>query len=146
MSNGDINESGFGNKGKRTSRVDENAVIVDSKKKEYLDFKLTVKGAKAIFTFACMHKPYKKESDFSGFPAIDEFEWMWGKNAGEFHHKAEGQKKDKYGVRMSFVPAVKYTLVVKHCDENGGTIEVLKDVDYESQDPHDTFVEFFTVF
>ena len=29
MSNGGVNESGFGNKGKRTARTDENAVIIN---------------------------------------------------------------------------------------------------------------------
>ena len=105
-----------------------------------------MKGAKAVFTFACKDKTHKNASDFPGFPALSKFKWTWGKNAGELHHKAEGKKKDTYGVRMVFVPAVKYTLVVKHCDQNGNTIEVLKDIDYESQDPTDTFFEFFTVF
>jgi hypothetical protein len=138
--------SGFGNKGTRTARKDRNAVEVNTGAGEYLSFVLTVKGAKAIFTFSCMHQAFKTESSFPGFPAIDEFSWTWGENPSELHHKEDGLEDDEYVVRMSFVPAIKYTLIVKHCRANGTTLRVLKDIDYESQDPKDRFGELLTVF
>jgi hypothetical protein len=146
MSNNEVFETGFGNKGKRTVRAYRTGAKINAANGEFLSFNLKVKGAKAIFTFACMHKSHLTESSFPGYPHIDEFEWTWGKNLGELHHKQQGLTDDEYIVRMSFVPAVKYTLVVNHCAQNGDTIRVLKDIDYESQDPNDRFGELLTIF
>ncbi|HKG20457.1 MAG TPA: hypothetical protein VKC34_01045 [Blastocatellia bacterium] len=146
MSNGGANESGFGKKGKRTARADENAVEVNATAGEHLSFDLTVKGATAIFTFACMHKSHLQASSFPGFPAIDKFTWDWGKKPADFQHTSVLLAEDEYLVRMSFLPAIKYTLVVEQRDKDGNTLKVLKDIDYESQDPTDRFGELLTVF
>jgi hypothetical protein len=146
MSNGGANESGFGTKGKRTARADANAVEVNATAGEYLSFDLAVRGASALFTFSCLHKLHMNQSSFQGFPSVDRFTWNWGKRASDFQHGDVLLAEDEYLVRMSFVPAIKYTLVVERRNRDGDTLEVLKDIDYESQDPTDRFGELLTVF
>lgn len=130
----------FGQAGKRTVRVYKGAVIVRFSQGEFLSFRLTAKGAEPIFTFACMHRALLSEHEFEGHPQ-QVYEWTWGRNE-------PGQidaEDDMYGVAMSFITAIKYTLLVEHRGKDGGIIKVLKDIDYESQAPQDNFTEILEV-
>lgn len=126
----------FGTAGTRTIRVRKGAVIVRFTQGEFLAFKLTVKGAEPIFTFACMHRALLSEHQFNGHPK-QEYEWEWGHNPST----EIDAEDDMYGVAMSFITAIKYTLFVEHRAQNGSVIKVLKDIDYESQAPVDNFTE-----
>jgi hypothetical protein len=126
----------FGVAGKRTVRVYKGAVIVRFSQGEFLSFRLTAQGAEPIFTFACMHHALRSEHQFEGHPK-QVYEWNWGRNPGQEIDADD----DMYGVAMSFITAIKYTLLVEHRQQNGGLIKVLKDIDYESQAPQDNFTE-----
>ena len=130
----------FGNAGTRTVRKSSAVVIIDQTQGEYLEFKLSVRGAKAIFTFACKHRAIRSENEFPGHP-LETYEWQWLKQLSDFD-----AHDDQYGVRMSFVPAIEYTLVVDYCNSEGTVIERLKDIDYKSTDPEDKFQEPLRVF
>ncbi|HKS42805.1 MAG TPA: hypothetical protein VJX74_19490 [Blastocatellia bacterium] len=130
----------FGTAGTRTVHKSSGIVIVDQTQGQFLTFKLSVKGAQAVFTFACKHRPLLSEINFPGHP-LATYEWEWLKQLSDFD-----AHDDQYGVRMSFVPAIKYTLVVDHCDATGTVIERLKQIDYESADSQDKFEEPLRVF
>lgn len=126
----------FGKAGKRTVRVYKGAVIVRFSEGEFLSYKLTVKGAEPIFTFACMHRALLSEHQFEGHPK-QVYEWNWGRNPDQ----EIDAEDDMYGVAMTFITAIKYTLLVEQRRQDGSVVKVLKDIDYESQAPEDNFTE-----
>jgi hypothetical protein len=107
---------------------------------EYLYFKVTVKGAEPIFTFACKHRARRSAQQFSGHPK-GEYEWTWSHNNNE-----SDAADDMYVVGMLFITAIKYTLLVEHRSQDDQLINKLKDIDYESQEPSDSFTEALRVF
>jgi hypothetical protein len=125
----------FGVAGKRTVREFNGAVKVRVSEGEYLSFRLTVQGASPIFTFACQDKPRLSEHEFPGHPK-KVYEWTWSKNADE-----SDRTSDVYGVTMSFFTAIRYTLVVEHRNSDDSLIDLLKDIDYESNHGADNFTE-----
>ncbi|MDT4952411.1 MAG: hypothetical protein QOJ02_549 [Acidobacteriota bacterium] len=131
----------FGKAGKVTIRKDKAGVEVDLAKGEYLFYRLRVEGAQPLFAWACEHRPRLKGKDFPGHPK-QVYEWTW----------CHGNTQDKdgdddvYSVGMMFTAAIKYTLLVEHRKSNDQLIETLKDNDYESQNPADSFTEPLRVF
>ena len=125
----------FGVAGKLTIREFDAAVKVRVSQGEYLFFRLTVKGAEPIFTFACKHKARLSEHQFAGHPK-KVYEWTWSKGQNE-----SDLPMDMYAVGMSFITAIRYTLLVEHRDQNDGLIDLLKDIDYESTHSADNFTE-----
>jgi hypothetical protein len=130
--------SDFGKAGKMTIRENDNAVMVNISKGEYLYYKLTVEGAIPIFTFACTDKP-RFSADHNHPHKV--YEWTWCKDSDD-----SDSPDDLYGVAMLFMTAIKYTLVVEHLDKSKNIINTLKDIDYESQEPSDNFTEVLRVF
>ena len=137
----------FGKAGKLTIRTHDVAVIINLTNKEYIHYKLSVQGADPIFTFACMHGARLSEHQFSGHPK-QTYEWTWARSAAlpNVPNESNDASDDMYGVAMSFLAAIKYTLVVEHRDQSDKKIRTLKDIDYESKDPHDNFTESLRVF
>lgn len=125
----------FGIAGKLTIREFDGAVRVRVSQGEYLFFRMTVKGAEPIFTFACQHKARISEHEFSGHPK-KVYEWTWSKNGDD-----SDLKNDVYAITMSFITTLRYTLVVEHRDSSDALIDLLKDIDYESNHPTDNFTE-----
>lgn len=125
----------FGVAGKLTIREFDGAVKVRVSQGEYLFFRLTVKGAEPIFTFACQHKARVSEHEFPGHPK-KVYEWTWSKNGDE-----SDLKNDVYAITMSFITAIRYTLVVEHRNADDTLIDLLKDIDYESTNPTDNYTE-----
>lgn len=130
----------FGVAGKITVREFDGAVKVRVGQGEHLFFRLTVQGAEPIFTFACKHKARLSEHEFPGHPK-KVYEWTWSRSADE-----SDASDDMYGVAMTFLTAIRYTLLVEHRDAQGTLINLLKDIDYESQHPQDNFTETLRVF
>jgi hypothetical protein len=130
----------FGVAGKLTVREFDGAVKVRISSGEYLSFRLTVQGAVPLFTFACKHKARLSEHEFPGHPK-QVYEWTWSKGSDE-----SDSSDDMYGVAMSFLTAIRYTLVVEHRDAQDNLINLLKDIDYESNHPADNFTETLRVF
>jgi hypothetical protein len=125
----------FGVAGKRTVREFDGAVKVHVSKGQYLFFRLTSQGAEPIFSFVCQDKARMSEHQFPGHPK-KVYEWTWSKGVNE-----SDRVNDVYGVTMSFFTAIRYTLVVEHREADDTVIDVLKDIDYESNHPADNFTE-----
>lgn len=130
----------FGKAGKRTARTDIDTVLVHLAAHECLYYKVTAKGAEAVFTFACAHRLLKAANQFPGHP-METYEWKWFKNPGE-----GDASQDIYGMQFSFLSAIKYTLRIEHRDAKDTLIQLLQDIDYESQDPTDWYQEALEVF
>ncbi|HZI85250.1 MAG TPA: hypothetical protein VFD48_00340 [Pyrinomonadaceae bacterium] len=132
--------SDFGVAGKLTIREFDAVVKVRVSNGEYLHFNLTVKGAEPIFSFVCKHRVRLSERDFDSHPK-QVYAWTWSKGQNE-----ADAADDTYGVIMSFIAAVRYTLRVEHRDRDDNLINLLKDIDYESQHAADSFTETIRVF
>jgi hypothetical protein len=139
--------SDFGKDGKLTIRAHDVAAMVKLSAGEYIFYKLTVQGAEAIFTYACKHKARLSEHQFSGHPK-QVYEWTWCRTAklDGMPNQPNDAGDDMYVVTMAFITTLKYTLVVEQRAENDSVIRTLKDIDYESQAPEDTFTETLRVF
>lgn len=124
--------SDFGVAGKVTVRKDTLSIVIKLTKGEFLTYKVTPKGAEALFVFSCASRSLLASTDFDDHPA-DTYEWKWSKD--DF---GSDEHDDVYGVRFQFITAVKYTLVVKHHKQDGSVV-TLKDIDYESQNPGDWY-------
>jgi len=137
----------FGKAGKLTIRKHDVAALVNLTNKEYLSYKLTVQGADPIFTFACTHGARLSEHQFAGHPK-KVYEWTWCRPTAlaAVPNESSDAPDDMYGVAMSFLAAVKYTLLVEQRDQTDQLVRTLKDIDYESQDPHDNFTESLRIF
>ena len=138
----------FGKAGKLTIRKHNVAAVVNLTNKEYLYYKFTVKGVAPIFTFACKDKPRLREQEFAGHPK-KVYEWTWARSSAlpNMPNPESDSGDDMYGVAMSFFAApIKYTLFVEHRDQADQAIRTLKDIDYESTDPHDNFTESVRLF
>lgn len=122
--------SDFGNAGKLTIRTDKGAVLIRAG--QQINYVLTVAGATPIFTFACEDKARKSAEDFPGHPK-QTYEWSWT-------YPADADKADDvYVVEMSFLTALKYTLRAELRTANGNMLDVIKDLDAESDDAHDKY-------
>ena len=139
--------SDFGSTGKLTIRAHDVAAMVKLSVGEYIHYKLTVQGAEPIFTYACKHRARLSEHQFSGHPK-QVYEWTWCRTTelNGVPNQRNDASDDMYVVTMAFITALKYTLVAEQRDRNDGTVRVLKDIDYESQSPEDTFTETLRVF
>ena len=125
----------FGIAGKLTIREYDSGIKVRVSSGEYLYFRLTAQGAEPIFTFACKHKARLSEHQFDGHPK-KVYEWTWSKGADE-----SDNPKDMYAVGMSFIAALRYTLLVEHRAQDDSLIDLVKDIDYESNQPADNYTE-----
>ena len=131
----------FGKMGKVTLRTDNVAALVNISTGEYLSYKLTVNGANPIFTYACEHKPRLSEHQFPGHP-LNTYRWDWCRGAAT----DSDSNDDMYAVTMSFIAALKYTLLIRQHDSTGAVIKTIKDVDYESSSPKDNFTATLHIF
>lgn len=123
----------FGNAGKLVIRKD--LLGVEVKSGETLKYTLDVKGAQAIFTFACEHKPRKSEQDYPGPQAQYAWDWKCPDDADDGGAPAG----DQYVTRMLFLTAISYTYKVVYYDSTGNQKDVLKDLDASSTDPQDKY-------
>lgn len=128
----------FGNAGTRTKRVFKTFVPVKLSANEHLHYFVTAMGATPIFSLACQHKTLWSEQTF-GAPAMN-YDRVWPFNTGE-----ADATRDEYAFIVSFAAATKYTLRLERHDASHQLLEVMEDIDYESNDHSDQFREFYTV-
>jgi hypothetical protein len=119
----------FGNAGKLTIRTDKGAVMVRAGQK--IQYFLNVQGDIPVFSFACSHRVRLSEKNFPGPQA--KYAWAW-----EYPVDADSPD-DGYVVEMSFFTALKYTLRAELQTANGNLLDVIKDLDAESDDSNDRF-------
>lgn len=132
----------FGTAGTITVRNNrrKNAVDVKFNQGEYLYFRVKVSGPTASFTFNCNDGAIlsSKTADFPNHP---QQVYEWTKKAADVH-----SDDDMHGLRMLFITNHKYTYFVEHRDASNNIIEILKDVDFESQNNKDKFTELLRIF
>lgn len=122
----------FGKAGKVTVRTDRVSTSVNLTGGEFLSYKVSVQGPVPDFTFSCSHRSRFSASELPGHPK-DVYEWDWKQD------DKDGDD-DEYGLLMSFTGATKYTLVVQVRSSSGAVRKTVKDVDYESSEPKDSFL------
>lgn len=138
----------FGKSGKLTIRAHDVAALVNLSAGEYLFYKLTVKGAESIFTYACKDRARLSEHQFSGHPK-QVYEWTWCRGSALKPNAPNEQSDaddDLYAVTMAFITAIKYTLLVEQRRQDDSVVRTVKDLDFESKAPEDTFTETLRVF
>ena len=99
---------------------------------EYLLYRLKVWGNRGVFTLSDNEKKIlMKDTDFPG--PQQEFVCIWPKKKNE----VEGEKELLHTLSLSFATASKYNFSVQHHKTDGSQIEVLEDIDFESDDVKD---------
>lgn len=131
----------FGQAGKITIRVENVGVEVSLDEGQYLFYRLTVKGALPLFAWSCEHVDRLVGGDFDGHPK-KVYEWTWCRgNTGD-----SDSDDDVYSLSMRFTSATKYTLLVQLRGSDDEMIATVKDLDFESQAPQDSFTSTLRVF
>jgi len=128
----------FGNAGTRTKRVFKTFVQVNVSANEHLHYFITVLGATPLFSLSCEHKTLWSAQNL-GPPAMN-YDRIWPLLPTE-----ADSNDDEYVFMVLFFAATKYTLRLERHDANHQVLEVVEDIDYESNFHGDKFREFFTV-
>ena len=126
---------------KRTERTNKSAVKVNLLGGEYIDYSLTVSGARGVFALADRKdRPVMKDTDW---PAPQQtYHKRWPQETPQ----PPPENGEVYSLAMSFITALKYTYVVNRCQADGKVLQVIKDMDLESQIPQDNASVSLTVF
>lgn len=126
---------------KRTERTNKSAVKVKVSGGEYLDYSLTVSGARGVFALAdSKNRPVIRDTDW---PAPQQ---VYHKRWPQETPQAPPEDGEVYTLAISFITALKYTYVVNRCQANGKVLQVIKDMDLESQISQDNASVSLTVF
>jgi hypothetical protein len=122
-------------------RANEAARIVDtSTNGEILICTVTSLGAgEPTFTFTRNGVEQRRAHQFEAHPK-SQYQWVLSRDDGSL---PDG--KSVFVLALSFA-ATQYTYVMEHCDEFGGRIKLLKDIDYESADGEDSLAEAIQIF
>ena len=123
----------FGNAGRRIVHESEAACILDGAAGETLMCTLNVRGALALFTFACTHDGALFSP--SG-PPVSTYQWT---TFDEVNSRVTG---DTHVLTLRFSGgAIWYRFRMELLDTNKVPLKMLKDVEYESADPADVAEE-----
>jgi hypothetical protein len=125
----------FGNAGTRTVHASEAACTIDASAGEFILCTVDVKGALALFTFACTHNGALVTP--TG-PPQSRYQWM---KYDEEHSKVK--LGDNHTLSLMFSGgATWYRFRMELFDANMALLKTLKDVEFESSDPTDVAVDF----
>jgi len=115
---------------KRTIRVARGRVRVNNG--QHLHYFITVDGSKPVFSLSCKHKTHFDADDLG--PPKKNYEVIWERTSADEGPNDDGEF---YTFSMSFIGALKYTLLVALHDGGHNVVEdgVIVDADYESDDP-----------
>jgi hypothetical protein len=132
----------FGKKGRLKVRTDEQGAHVSVSTGEFIRSKLTARGpGKAIFSFACQHRPLWSAADFPGHPQ-PVYDWRHFTQPGDADAPA-----DSYALTVSFAGAItSYTFLLEKVDATGAVVATLKDFDASSTAADDVFHSGITFF
>jgi hypothetical protein len=126
----------FPNAGTATIRESSTAAVVNmSGSRELIVCTITVSGGMPAFVFARNNVAVHSADQFPGHPK-KRYQWILSAEDGSLPIGDAA-----YALNVSFLGALKYTYLMEHCDEFGARLKLLKDIDYESADPHDSRVE-----
>jgi hypothetical protein len=123
----------FGTSGKRTVRRNKRAVILESD--ELLVYTLIARGSTPAFGFACRHEPILSADTIEGPRPREKYVWEYTPHVAD----------DVLQLLLSFVGILKYSVRIDRLTTDGALVEVVRDVDYESEDPEDTAEDRLTV-
>lgn len=124
------NDTAASNICKKTRRVLLGGVRVNDG--QHLHYSVTVEGSEPVFSLACRHKKHFNAADLG--PPKKHYEVVWPKISADEEPSQEGED---YTFSMSFVAALKYTLLVELHDAEHNRVGagVIVDADYESDNP-----------
>jgi len=132
----------FGKKGHLVVRTDEQGAHVSVSTGESIRSKLTAGGpGKAVFSFACQHRPVWSADDFPGHPQ-PVYDWRHFTRQGDADAPA-----DSYALTLAFAGGItSYTFLMEKVDDTGTVIATLKDFDASSTAAGDVFHSGITLF
>ena len=123
----------FGNAGIRTVHVDKAGGMIDTTVGQSVICTLDVSGGTPLFVFACTHRNLFTPDG----PIQDRYQWTDFDSAG-----SNGQNGDVHVLTLQFsAGAIKYRFRMEVFDLNFALVKTLKDIEYETSDPTDFFVE-----
>lgn len=125
----------FGKAGRLTVRVDEQGALVSVSTGEFIRARLTANGpGRAVFSFACQHRPLWGAPDFPGHPQRV-YEWSHLSQPGD-----ADAPSDSYALTVAFVGGItSYTFLMERVDASGIVVATLKDFDASSTAAADVF-------
>jgi hypothetical protein len=130
----------FGKAGTATVRANEAGATINTSQGEMVVCTVTSMGAGVpTFTVTRDATELHRASKFPGHPK-PKYQWILTKTDGSLPNGKSG-----FALNLSFA-ATQYTYAMEHCDEFGGRIKLLKDIDYESAEPEDAFSEPVLIF
>jgi hypothetical protein len=130
----------FGKAGSAVVRANEAGATIQTSQGEMIVCTVTSLGAGVpTFTVTRGAAEVHRASSFPGHPKA-KYQWILTKADGSLPNGKSG-----FALNLAFA-ATQYTYAMEHCDEFGGRIRLLKDIDYESADPEDAFSEPILVF
>lgn len=125
--------SKFGKAGTRTVHASEAGGIINVTAGQSLMCTLDVKGGPALFVFACTHSEQFTPSG----PVKDRYQWTIFDEPG-----SRATNGDEHVLTLQFSAGAKhYRLRMEIFDDNFALVKTLKDIEYESSEPTDFFVE-----
>lgn len=137
----------FGQGGVRTVTTFNADVTVNGTSGEHLAYQATVQGGMPNFVFTCQHQnqvPITSADRFQGHPK-QVYAWKLWKtlppNAAPTDFRTDTTPTDVFGVGMSFIGAIEYTLRVELHDGNGVATKTVQQINYRSQTPTDSVIE-----
>ena len=107
---------------------------------DFLKYKLTAAGANPVFSLTSENNKIVWSNLQSPAPQAI-YERKWPRDDSEI----EGPDV-MYTLLLVFFNCNKYTLVVNLCDKNDGILDEIKNIEYTSNDPTDSFPELMRVF
>lgn len=129
----------FGNSGRITIRTSVNAVRIDPSIGEHLHYTLVAYGGESVFSLRCEHRVLWSSKNYEGYQ--QKYELIWPVNKMDVD-----AAEDIHILSISFLANAKYSLKVERRDSWNNTLEIVRDVDFESPDPLDMFHETLNIF
>ena len=117
----------------RIVRANDSEVEVNLSGGEYIDYSLTVSGARGAFSLT------------DGKKRVVMMDSDWPASQRTFHRRwpldtpqAPPEASVMHTLTFSFFTAFKYSYVASLCSADGKVLRIIKDMDFESQNPLDT--------
>ena len=114
----------------------ERRVELDVSAKDFLEYRLTCRGAQASFAIVDDLQDVLTPAD----------RMTAGEFGIEWHPQESWDGADTHNFRAAFLNADSYTLKISHCRSNGSVIRVLRNCTYSRSDRYDTAIDSIRVY
>lgn len=137
----------FGKGGTREKKIHHSDAAVNGTAGQYLQYSLTVRGGRPLFTFSCAHRSIASADQFPGHPKAN-YDWKLWKTIvapTKTDFTADVFPTDVFNVGMSFLGATEYELLIELHDAAATNLQTVQDIVYKSQFPEDSYIEDLTI-